>query len=744
MTNTKEGPTLKIILADESETEVSLLWLKTHSKMIQTMFLSSVGPDDTKSITLSEVRDLKQFEQIKSTIDGDLSWLMDSKIQNKGLGSLYLAIWRTMSYLDAGFEFNWDSLNQYTIKDSNLLRILFLLDLLLDSSNQLKGKIKSKILQLFEQTDQDDIRNWETSFHSIVSGLISIGSELVDIRLILDRIFQQCNLTLDKTTPFKNKFDLNHQFIPRLKEMIGSAWPLARNLTNKNIWPEGMILAGGSVITCCTDRDKSKIEASEDLDFWIYGPTEEERKIRFKTALKYLTGGVENEVIFSAKYCVVSLILPGDKVRMIQLIYTDKTSPEAAVNQFDFGYVRCYYDGINLYGTDEARIALELGIIDIDPEKIKPHRLYKIFRYPFKFNRFDSTVNQLEERFGSQEKESLKESPKEIDNQSHDSGWIEKMKDRLVLYDDVQKDKQKYVHLPEGLNSERQVHLVSTILGGNFTTKSLNQLCQNISYQPFSIRTYSDSFQMVGDHVFGSGLLIDFSQIPVVYQAQIKRILPRIKSRPIVELSPDNLSGNPVSVKFIELCEPIVVRFHNLVVTSSFQRKLLKPQEMYDIHYKTFLNCYIYHTDKCSSPLTNTLISLNKELFKRGMYTNGIMKNCVGLGVYKEMDKIDQLEHMRFKGITNVNDEDDYTQTTEWTLGFRIQNPNIIQGEISSSMIIDVDIIFKGWTKDKGWYFGSRKAVKSLTVRKNLSPLFRPGKEVIGQPWNDSYETRDH
>ncbi len=106
MTNTKEGPTLKIILADESETEVSLLWLKTHSKMIQTMFLSSVGPDDTKSITLSEVRDLKQFEQIKSTIDGDLSWLMDSKIQNKGLGSLYLAIWRTMIYLYAGFEFN--------------------------------------------------------------------------------------------------------------------------------------------------------------------------------------------------------------------------------------------------------------------------------------------------------------------------------------------------------------------------------------------------------------------------------------------------------------------------------------------------------------------------------------------------------------------------------------------------------------------------------------------------------------
>ena len=210
MINTKEDPVLKIVLVDESEIEVSLSWLKTHSKMVETMFLSSVGSEVVKSITLTEVQDLEQFGQIKSTIDGDLSWLMDSKIQNKGLGLTYLSIWRTMSYLDAGFVFNWNSLDKYTIKDSNLLRILFLLDLLLES-DQLKVKIQSKISELFEQADQDDIRDWEGSFHSIVSGLISIGSELVDLRLILDRIFQQYNLTLDKTTPFKNKFDLNPQ-----------------------------------------------------------------------------------------------------------------------------------------------------------------------------------------------------------------------------------------------------------------------------------------------------------------------------------------------------------------------------------------------------------------------------------------------------------------------------------------------------------------------------------------------------
>ena len=100
MTNIEKVPILKVIFADQSEIEVSQLWLETHSKMVRTMLSSSIGSNDVESITLSEVRDSKQFEQIKSTIEGDLSWLIDLEIQDKKLGSLYLAIWRTLSYLN--------------------------------------------------------------------------------------------------------------------------------------------------------------------------------------------------------------------------------------------------------------------------------------------------------------------------------------------------------------------------------------------------------------------------------------------------------------------------------------------------------------------------------------------------------------------------------------------------------------------------------------------------------------------
>ena len=761
MTNTKKVPTLKIILADESETNVSLPWLKAHSKMVETMFLSSVGPDDVKSITLAEVQDSEQFEQIKSTIDGDLSWLMDSKIQNKGLGSLYLAIWRTMSYLDAGFTFNWESLNKYTIKDHNLLRILLLLDLLLDLSDQLKEKIQSKISELLRSADQDDVRDWERSFHSIVSGSISIGSEVIGIRLILDRIFQKCNLTYrnmfpipsDDALPFKNKLNLNPQFIPRLREMVGSAWPWSRKLANKNIWPKGMILAGGAVITCYTDRDKSKIEPSEDLDFWIYGPTKEERKARFKTALKYLTSGVENKVIFSANHCVANLILPGDKVRMIQLIYTDKTSPEAIVIQFDLGHVKCYYDGTSLYGTDEARMALELGIVDIDPMEIKPHRLYKIFRYPFKFNHFDLTVNLLEERFGLQkemEPTTNNELPEEMDD--HASGakmfnpsWVKTMKTQLSLYDDVKKIKKKYIHLPNGLNSKREVNLVSTILGGNFTTKSVDQLCKGVSYRPFAFSTYNGTFQMVGDCVSSSGLLIDFSQIPAVYQEQTKQIMTRTKCVRFISYTfyPNYRLDREIFHKNAVFKEPIMVRFRNVTVKSAslIQNHTIGAAK---------LSGQVSYVGGYTHPLMIALASLHVELFKHSMYEKGILKGWEWLDVPErniEKDKIDGVIITRITKPTYNSGEDlfKFDRETGWTLEFNISNSDVIHGNISSSMIVDIDLILKGWISTYGRYFCCWKEVESLTVKKNLSPLFKPGKEVIGLRWKESYETTgDH
>ncbi len=459
-------------------------------------------------------------------------------------------------------------------------------------------------------------------------------------------------------------------------------------------------------------------------------------------------------MIFSANHCVANLILPGDKVRMIQLIYTNKTNPEEIVIQFDLGHVKCYYDGISLYGTDEARIALELEIVDIDPMEIKPHRLYKIFRYPFKFNHFDLTVNLLEERFGlrkEMEPTTNNELPEEMDDHASgakmlDPGWVKRMKTQLSLYDDVKKSKQKCLHLPNGLNSEREVNLVSTILGGNFTTKSVDQLCGGISYRPFAFSTYNGTFQMVGDCVSSSGLLIDFSQIPAVYQEQIKQIMTRVKCVRFISYTfcPNYRFDREIFHKNAVFKEPIMIRFQNVTIKSA---SLIQNQ---NFSGGANLSGHVSYTGEHTHPLMIALASLHTELFKHSMYEEGILKGWEWLNVPErniEKDKIDGVIIKRITKPTYNSGEDlfEFDRETGWTLRFNISNSDVIHGNISSSMIVDIDLILKGWISMRGRGFCCWKEVESLTVRKNLSPIFKSGKEVIGRRWKESYETTgDH
>ena len=67
-----------------------------------------------------------------------------------------------------------------------------------------------------------------------------------------------------------------------------------------------------------------------------------------------------------------------------------------------------------------------------------------------------------------------------------------------------------------------------------------------------------------------------------------------------------------------------------------------------------------------------------------------------------------------------------------WLLGFRIYDYDRIEGQVSSSMIVDIDIVFKGWNIMYQRYH-AKKSVKKLIVRQNLSlPII--DKTLIGRP----------
>ncbi len=100
------------------------------------------------------------------------------------------------------------------------------------------------------------------------------------------------------------------------------------------------------------------------------------------------------------------------------------------------------------------------------------------------------------------------------------------------------------------------------------------------------------------------------------------------------------------------------------------------------IRSKTILEGYFYGTNKYVGSLTPTLLSLNKELFKRAMYENGIMKNYEKLDVCERLAKIDKIDNICFNGVIRpIHDDTDYStygSPTGWVLGFRIPSPCVV------------------------------------------------------------------
>ena len=173
--------------------------------------------------------------------------------------------------------------------------------------------------------------------------------------------------------------------IKYFKEFVGSGWTIFDRI---NEWPEGLVLAGGSVISCLYERKMSDIEDAEDLDFWITGPSKNIRRNTLKQAINFITENSKTPVVYSMKGCTITMATPGDN-RNIQLVLTKMDKIYDLLNVFDLPQVRAGFDGKTMYIGIHSYMFLKIGILHVDLDKIKTNRFIKLLRFDtekFKIN----------------------------------------------------------------------------------------------------------------------------------------------------------------------------------------------------------------------------------------------------------------------------------------------------------------------------------------------------------------------
>ncbi len=123
------------------------------------------------------------------------------------------------------------------------------------------------------------------------------------------------------------------------------------------VW-DNIVIAGGFVnnIVTCHNNNKS------DINVFVYGMTDEIIKNKCDELFTYLK---QYNPIFMMKNSLVHIIIPKMKY-IIQIIPKIAKEPIDIINNFDFNYVKMYYDGKDVHTTIGGLIACKYSLATLD------------------------------------------------------------------------------------------------------------------------------------------------------------------------------------------------------------------------------------------------------------------------------------------------------------------------------------------------------------------------------------------
>jgi hypothetical protein len=228
-------------------------------------------------------------------------------------------------------------------------------------------KINEQYIDIFKQCN----KNKELHLHKLLKNNIRNNKKYYDLFLL--NVFNHISPNLIKSiVDFKNKFN-----------------EITFGVLQKLSW-DNIIIAGGATLICLLTRDIPYNEYS-DIDIWVYGKTSLERNNKHKEILKYFELIFGDSLYFSVNYSVITIIVCGVK-RNFQIILTNHKHKYQIIQRFDMDYVKCLYDGENVYGTVDFIEAINSNCAsfaendEMTPYNQKDFRLVKAYHKGFTIN----------------------------------------------------------------------------------------------------------------------------------------------------------------------------------------------------------------------------------------------------------------------------------------------------------------------------------------------------------------------
>ena len=299
--------------------------------------------------------------------------------------------------VDASFIEAKSKVVQSMMKDVQSTELLVSLDLSQFSKRDWEDYcVGSNDLRLFHLIDY---------LHLETSGLVETITEQLEEEVIRERIKK---LSLDELTgflPFLTELSLSYgertlnivldvlnrsdEILETSRSYLQSPIPdnfnerLATFLEGVDWRPSpGVILSGGALMTLLSDRDLSKIDPSEDLDLFIYGPDEKIKKKLQTDLILQLTKNKKVKGVWDHLGRKITLTYQ-DRGRSIQIIRSEYSVPSQIPSFFDLDHLKGYLSADGLFLHPKFIRALKINHVSIDLETIKLRRVMKCLRHDY-------------------------------------------------------------------------------------------------------------------------------------------------------------------------------------------------------------------------------------------------------------------------------------------------------------------------------------------------------------------------
>lgn len=282
---------------------------------------------------------------------------------------------------------------------------------------------------------------------------------------ILCKLLTECYNQLDL------KLASSDDFIKRIDNML-EGW----DFSVKEL-PNGICLAGGSIVTALC---KLNPEIYQNINIWVYGKHGTHNE-SFINAVNFLMRS--GDVVCAVNKSVCTFVKPGAR-HNIQLIYTNRHTPEEIVNNFDLPYLRNYYVGGSEHPEiyPKSRSILEDRHFKLNNDKIEFSRLIKTLSYGLVITNMSILRPSLPD-----------DCPllRDIDNVDDNvlqackflvSEWKQRPEWQAV--------ENRYIHLGIHETGKRAEFLVSKILSNLFVTSVSKHVIDKFAYEALAQQLY--------------------------------------------------------------------------------------------------------------------------------------------------------------------------------------------------------------------------------------------------------------